>query len=112
MGEYAVETRSLEPKNFFAGEFDTLTDTGEAAAAIREHALVARDTNGKIIEATAPGEGESISVIGIAAVAAEEGAPAVYYITGEFFADAIVYPENVTADDVKDILRGLSIFLR
>lgn len=112
MAEYAVETRSYEPKNFFAGEFPTLTEKGTAGETIGEHTLVAMDSSGNIIEAVAPAEGKTISVIGIAETAAEKDEPVVYWITGEFFADAITYPTDVTAADVKDVLRQMSIFLR
>lgn len=43
---------------------------------------------------------------------AESGEPVVYFITGEFFADALNMPAGVEADDIKDGLRKLSIFLR
>ena len=34
MGEYAVEKREITPKNFFAGDFPTVPETGTANAAI------------------------------------------------------------------------------
>ena len=44
MGEYAVEKREITPKNFFAGDFPTVPETGTANAAIKEYAPVMIDT--------------------------------------------------------------------
>ena len=47
-----------------------------------------------------------------AAAAAAADEPVVYYITGEFFQEALNLPEGVTVEDIKEPLRKLSIFLR
>lgn len=119
MAKYAVETRSTAPKNFFAGEFPTLTDTGTAGEALEEHMPVAENENGEIVAvAAASGSGENAvaattgNVVGITAESAEKGEPVVYYQTGEFFADALNLPKGVETEDIKDSLRRLSIFLR
>lgn len=109
MANYAVETRSTTPKNFFAGDFPTLSESGTAAEAIEEFAPVAFDENGKIVNITSATKAD---VIGISAAAAGENEPVVYYMTGEFFADALNMPEGVTAADIAMALRKLSIFLR
>ena len=109
MSEYAVETRSTTPKNFFAGEFPTVPETGTAGAVIAEYTPVTTDGDGKIVPIAA---GTKDAVIGIAAAAAGKDEPVVYYMTGEFFADALTMPKDVTAADIKDDLRKLSIFLR
>ena len=109
MSELAVEKREYEPKNIFAGEFDTLTDTGTAGAAVAAFAPIMKDESGKIVTITAT---DKAKVIGITAAAAEKDEPVVYYMTGEFFADALTMPKGVTAADIKDDLRKLSIFLR
>ena len=44
MGEYTVEKREITPKNFFAGDFPTVPETGTANAAIKEYAPVMIDT--------------------------------------------------------------------
>ena len=36
MSEYAVEKRETAPKNFFAGDFPTVPETGVAGAEINE----------------------------------------------------------------------------
>lgn len=109
MGDLAVETRSFEPKNFFAGDFPTLTETGTAGAAIAAHTPLILNEDGDLVAVTAAGKA---NVVGISAAAAEKDEPVVYYMTGEFFEDALAMPSGVTTDDIKDALRKLSIFLR
>lgn len=109
MAKYAVETRSTEPKNFFAGDFPTLPETGTAGAKLAEHTPVMAGEDGNIVAVTKEAAG---NVVGITAEAAEKGEPVVYYMTGEFFADALNLPEGVEIEDIKDSLRKLSIFLR
>ena len=49
---------------------------------------------------------------GIVADDAANGKEAVVYLTGEFFADALVLPENAKAADVEIALRNIGIFLK
>lgn len=109
MAKYAVKTRATEPKNFFAGDFPTLPETGTAGAQLAEHTPVAVSEAGEIVALT---KETATAVVGITAEAAEKGEPVVYYMTGEFFADAINLPDGVEIEDIKDSLRKLSIFLR
>lgn len=109
MAKYAVETRSTEPKNFFAGDFPTLPEAGIAGEKLEEFTPVTKKEDGSVIAVT----GETVGkVVGITAEAAEEGDPVVYYMTGEFFTDAIKLPSGVEIETLKDSLRKLSIFLR
>ncbi len=119
MPKYAVETRSAEPKNFFAGDFPTLTETGVAGEKLAEHMPVTVNETGEVVAvAAASGSGESAvaettgKVMGITVESAEKGDPVVYYMTGEFSADALNLPDGVEIGDIKDGLRKLSIFLR
>ena len=120
MGMYDIETRTCEPKNFFAGDFPTKTDSGIAGEALAEYTPVTKNSEGKIVAvAAASGSGETAKaattgdVIGITAAAAEaEGDPVVYYLTGEFFEEALNLPTGVDVEDIKEPLRKLSIFLR
>ena len=106
---YEIETRTCEPKNFFAGEFQTLTETGTAGGELAEHMPVMEDSEGKIVAVTA----ETVAnVVGITAAAAAVDEPVVYYMTGEFFQEALNLPNGVTAEDIKEPFRKLSIFLR
>ncbi len=116
---YEVETRKYESKNFFAGEFPTLTDTGVAGEDLAEHTPVTKNSDGKIVAVVSVSGTESSSVlstienvIGITATAAEKDAPVVYYITGEFFAEALALPEGVEMKILKDTFRKVSIFLK
>ena len=109
MANYAVETRATEPKNFFAGDFPIVPETGTAGAAIAEHTPVTTNEDGEIIPITAE---TTAAVVGISAEAAAANDPVVYYMTGEFFADAIEIPNGVDAAALKTALRKLSIFLK
>ena len=109
MGMYEIETRTCEAKNFFAGDFQTLTDSGTAGGAPAEHMPVTEDAEGKIVAVTAE---TAANVMGITAAAAAADEPVVYYITGEFFQEALNLPDGVTVEDIKRPLRKMSIFLR
>lgn len=109
---YEIETRKHEPKNFFAGDFPTLPETGIAGAALEEYMPVAKNADGRLVPATAPADGGAMDVVGIAAAAAGADEPAVYYMTGEFFADALVLPDGVEPEALKEAFRKISIFLR
>lgn len=109
MANYAVETRNTTPKNFFAGDFPTVTESGTAGEAIKEYAPVVINDSGKVVNVAAATKDK---VIGISAAAAGANEPVVYYQTGEFFANALNMPDGVTAGDVAPYLRKLSIFLR
>lgn len=119
MGMYEIERRKYEPKNFFAGDFPIVPESGTAAADIPEFTPVTMDADGKITPiAAAKGSGDTATtstvgeVIGITAEAAEKDGPVVYYQTGEFFASAINLPEGVTLAELKPALRKLTIFLK
>lgn len=116
---YEIETRKHEPKNFLAGDFPTLPETGIAGEALEEYMPVTKNSDGKIV-AVAPASGTESSpvpstvgnVIGITAAAAAKDEPAVYYMTGEFFAEALAVPDGVEIEELKDAFRKISIFLR
>lgn len=111
MSEYAVEKRETTPKNFFAGDFPTVPETGIANADIKEYAPVMVDTtnDNKIIPVA---KGSEASTIGISAAAAGNGEPVTYYMTGEFFTDALSVESGADVAKIKEALRKVSIFLR
>ena len=111
---YEIESRKCEPKNFFAGDFPTLTENGTAGADIKEYMPVAKNTEGKIVplKKTEAEASPEMDVVGISAAAAANDEPVVYYLTGEFYADALNLPDQVELKTVKDQLRKISIFLR
>lgn len=108
---YEIETRKHEPKNIFAGDFPTVAETGVAGEDLGEYMPVALNEAGKIVKVKKETE-KVTSVVGITAAAAKAEEPVAYYMTGEFFADALEMPEGVEVKDVKEALRGISIFLR
>lgn len=107
MGMYEIETRTCEAKNFFAGDFQTLTESGTAGGELAEHMPVAEDAEGKIVAVTAE---TAANVVGITAAAAAADEPVVYYMTGEFFQEALNLPDGVTVEDIKGPLRKMSSF--
>lgn len=106
---FGIENREYEPKNFFAGEFPTVTETGTAGAAVAEFTPVTTDVNGKIVAVATE---TATSVIGISAMAAANNEPVVYYMTGEFFTDAVNIPAGVDVNALKAALRKITIFLK
>lgn len=116
---YEIQTRTCEAKNFFAGDFPTLTESGTAGEALKEHTPVTKNSDGEIVAvAAASGSGETAKaattgdVIGITAAEVKKDEPVVYYMTGEFFEEALNLPDGVTVEDIKEPLRKISIFLR
>ncbi len=119
MAKYGIKTRTMTPVNFFAGDFPTVTDEGTAGEALEAHTPVTKNEDGKIVAVVAAsGSGDDANpgtvdaVIGITAEPVENNEPVVYYLTGEFFAEAINLPKDVEIETLKDSLRKLSIFLR
>lgn len=115
---FGAEKREYTPKNIFAGDFPTATDTGEAGAALAEFQPVTIDASGKIVAVAPAGTGEGAAaattgdVVGITAAAAGKGEQVVYFLTGEFFADALALPNGVAVADIKLPLRKIGIFLK
>ncbi len=106
---YEIKTRTCEAKNFFAGDFPTLTETGTAGGELAEHMPITKDEDGNIVAVTAE---TAANVVGITAAEAAAEEPVVYYMTGEFFEEALSLPDGVTVEDIKEPLRKMSIFLR
>lgn len=109
MREAAIEKRECTMTNVLAGVFPIVKESGTAAAAMPAYTLVAKDSSGKLAELTKETTGK---VIGITAEEAEAEEVIVYYQTGEFFEDAINIPSGVDAEEAKEALRKLSIFLK
>ena len=88
-----------------------MPETGTAGADIKEYAPVMVDTasDNKIIPVA---KGSEASAIGISAAAAGNGEPVTYYMTGEFFTDALSVESGADVAKIKEALRKVSIFLR
>lgn len=106
---YEIQTRTHEAKNFFAGDFPTLPESGTAGEKLEEHTPVTKNEEGKIVAVTAE---TAEKVTGITAEAAEANGPVVYFMTGEFFEEALNLPKGVTVENIKEPMRKVSIFLR
>jgi len=104
-----LDTSTHMPDNFFAGGFPVAKDFGDikADAKIRKYAPLVKGASG-IEEASATTLGD---LVGIAADE-PEGGKVVYYLTGEFFAQALAMPAGVTAAVLKPAFRKLGIFLK
>lgn len=81
----------------------------EAASDLKKGAPVKIDSNGKAAKITANSD---TGVYGIVADDVESGDDAVIYLTGEFFADALVLETGVTAAGIEIKLRDIGIFLK
>lgn len=103
------KTFSTQPDYLIAGNAEIVTATKEAAAAVQRGTVATLDADGKAAVVTAD---TTAAVYGIVAEAAEVGEPAIIYLSGEFFADALVLPEGMTAADVEVALRNIGIFLK
>ena len=106
---FDINRATHTPDNFFAGDFPIVTDFGKirSGATIRARTPIVQGANG-IEEAAAA---TVANVIGITA-AEPSGDEVVYYLTGEFFTQALTLPNGVTAEALKPALRRLSIFLK
>ena len=101
---YEIKTGEYTPDNFFRGFFPAVPEH----ATVRKYAPVAETADG-IEEVTA----ETLDKLaGIAADVPDVEGNVVYYMTGDFNAEAIVLPDGVTLDALKPACRKLSIFLK
>ncbi|MFQ9858185.1 MAG: hypothetical protein ACLRYD_17035 [Ruminococcus callidus] len=110
MGEYAVEKEKSAPKNFLLVIFQQYRKP-TVNAAIKEYAPVMIDAaNDNKIIPVAKGRKQAQSVL--LRAAAGNGEPVTYYMTGEFFADALALEAGADLAKIKEALRKVSIFLR
>lgn len=108
MGKLAVERSIHEEANFIAGDYPIVTDAGTATGVIKQYAPVVVAGAGVAVVAA-----ETVAdVVGIAAEEAASGEEVVFYLTGEYFADALELPSGVTAETLKPVFRKLGIFLK
>lgn len=98
------------PKMTLAGDFPVVTDSDTMKAGERavEFEILCRTADG-ITKAT---KDTAADVYGIAAADSDEDGNVVVYLTGEFFADSLVYPTGTTAADFKAAFRKLNIFIK
>ena len=105
------KTFSTAPEYFLAG---ATIGIAKATAAVAAHAPVLLDSDE--VKPIAKVDGSNplsvTGLYGITADSAEAGEEVPVYLTGEFFADALVLPEGVKAADIEVALRNLGIFLK
>lgn len=97
------------PKMTLAGDFPVVTDSGtmKAGESAKEFQVLCKTADGM----TAVTADTVEDIYGIAAADSDEDGNVVIYLTGEFFAETLVYPDTVTAEELKAALRKLSIFM-
>ena len=109
------KTYSTAPEYFIAGtDIGIAKATKKASTAVEAHApvLLADGKVKPIASPSNPGEAVLTGLYGITADSAAEEEEVPVYLTGEFFADGLVLPKNVSAADVEVALRNLGIFLK
>lgn len=92
------------------GDLPTLATSAEGAATISTTTPYAPGTDPQPTKTAA--ENTAAGLYGIAADNAEAGDEVVVYLTGEFFASAIAWPENVTEEMLRPYFRSLGLFLK
>lgn len=104
----------MTPDDLLAGTIvPVVTATKTAAAAISLGAPVKLNSSGKVTKVTESSGTVSVEgLYGIAADSAKSNEEVPVYLMGEFYADRLVYEENVTAADVEVAFRNLGIFLK
>ena len=113
MGEYAVEKREITPKNFFAGDFPTVPETGTANAAIKEYAPVMIDTanDNKIIPVAKGSEAKAQSVL--LSGSRKRRTSVTYYIDGvQFSLTHSTLKAGQIRQNQRSTAQGIDIFLR
>ena len=99
--DLARKTFSCEPEYFIAGtNIRIATAVKEAGADLSAHTPVLL------------AEGKVTPVAEAAKLTGLYGEDAIIYLSGEFFADALVLPAGMTAADVEVPLRNLGIYLK
>ena len=115
--DLAKKTLSTEPDYLIADGAEINTAVKVASAAVTRGTVVKLDESGELALLTVsggPGEYtvDTDGLYGIAADDAQAEEEVVVYLTGAFFGDALVLPENATVADVEVPLRNLGIFVK
>lgn len=115
--DLAKKTFSTEPDYLIAGTAEINTAVKVAAAAVKRGAPVILDNNGKAAQVPTTSSGDNIKaktdgLYGIVADDAEADEEVVIYLSGEFFGDSLVLPENVTVDALEVAFRNIGIYLK
>lgn len=114
--DLAKKTFSTQPDYLIAGNAEIVTAVKEASAALKRGAPVVLN-DGKLAAISVSGSSApyTVTTTGLYGILAEDvasGEDGIVYLSGEFFADALVLPANATAADVEVPLRNLGIYLK
>ena len=108
-----VKTYSTEPDYLIAGPAPITTGIKPAAADLKRGAPVILNAAGALTAVPVEdGKATTTGLYGILAEGCANGETGIVYLSGEFFADALVLPEGITAANVEIALRNLGIFLK
>ena len=115
--DLAKKTFSTQPDYLIAGNAEIVTAVKEASAALKRGAPVVLNSDGKLAAISVSGSSApyTVTTTGLYGILAEDvasGEDGIVYLSGEFFADALVLPANATAADVEVPLRNLGIYLK
>lgn len=115
--DLAKKTFSTQPDYLIAGNAEIVTAVKEASAALKRGAPVVLNRDGKLAAISVSGSNAPYTVTttdlyGILAEDVASDEDGIVYLSGEFFADALVLPANATAADVEVPLRNLGIYLK
>lgn len=113
--DLGVKTFTHQEQYFEAGPhpISKAVKTAASGTDIPARAPVVLDANGKLGLVTVDdGAVVTTGLYGIAPEAITKGTEGVVYLTGEFFADSLTLPDNVTAADVEVPFRNIGIFLK
>ena len=111
--DLAKKTYSTEPDYLIAGPADIATAAKPAAADLKRGAPVILNAAGALAAVpVADGKATTTGLYGILAEDCMSGETGIVYLSGEFFADALVLPDGITATDVEIALRNLGVFLK
>lgn len=115
--DLAKKTFSTQPDYLIAGNAEIVTAVKKASAALKRGAPVVLNSDGKLAAVTVSGstgnyKTEATGLYGILAEDVKSGEQGVVYLSGEFFADALVLPANGSAADLEVPFRALGIFLK
>lgn len=106
---------STVPEHFIAGTDIGIAKTAKtASAAVAAHApvLIADGKVKPIASPASAGEAVLTGLYGITADSADANEEVPVYLSGEFFADGLTLPKNVSVADIEVPLRNLGIFLK
>lgn len=112
--DLSKQTFNCEPKYLIAGtDIRITTGVKKASVALETGAPVILNSDGEAAKVSVSGgKAATTGLYGIVADSAAKDEDVVIYLTGEFFADALVLETGVNADDLEVPFRNIGIFLK